>query len=226
MPYALRPIRSFVKRERKPNLSLFSDPLWKQYSITPAGYPISFVEIFGNTHPVTLEIGFGMGDSLFQQATHHPNQNYIGIEVYRTGIAALLSKLANSSLKNIRIIEGDAVEILSQWINNYSVHTLQVLFPDPWPKKRHHKRRLIQSTFIQLVYNKLILGGYLYLATDWEHYAMHMLNSVQSSDVAFQNCSVAPPFSEKPRSIPLTKFEQRGLQIGHSIRYLQFQKCH
>jgi tRNA (guanine-N7-)-methyltransferase len=153
----------------------------------------------------------------------HPEQSYVGIEVYKTGILHLLSTLAKAPLDNIRLLEGDAVRLLTENISHHSVDKIQILFPDPWPKRRHHKRRLIQPAFVSLLYKTLKPGGWLYLATDWEHYAHHMLGTLEASP--FINHAGSYQFSDRPVSIPLTKFERRGQRLGHSLWYLVFKKC-
>jgi tRNA (guanine-N7-)-methyltransferase len=225
MTIPLRPIRSFVKRERnKPKKELLVDKLWPQYGLNnklSLDVEATFSSAKGS---LILEIGFGTGESLFQQAKTYPDQRYIGIEVYHTGILSLLSQLNDQPLPNIRIFEGDAVAILSTCIPDQSLEAIQILFPDPWPKARHHKRRLIQSSFIQQIKPKLKLGGCFYLATDWEHYAHHILQ-VMESTVGLHNEAGQQQFSERPLFLPQTKFEKRGYEAGRNAYFLCFKRC-
>jgi tRNA (guanine-N7-)-methyltransferase len=222
METTTQPIRTFVSRERRLTQRTFPEALWARYGINPTN-PVAFTNFFNPIVSLTLEIGFGTGDTLFRQAQAHPNQGYIGIEVYKTGIIKLLSKLSKTPLNNIRLLEGDAVRLLSESIPHNSLNTIQILFPDPWPKRRHHKRRLIQPAFVNLLHQALTPNGWLYLATDWEHYAQHMLNILEAS--SFVNHAGAHQFADRPMMIPLTKFEQRAQGLGHTIRYLAFKKC-
>lgn len=180
--------------------------------------------LFHRNAPCVLEIGFGMGHSLFAQAIHNPDINYIGIEVHQPGVGSLLAALAKHHLTNVRIISADAVGVLQQSIADNSFDKVQIFFPDPWPKLRHQKRRLVQAPFVQLLLSKLKEGGYLHLATDWEDYAQQML-AVLKENAGLQNIvqndfSLNHPLENRP----LTKFEMRGKKLGHNVWDLLFIK--
>lgn len=219
-----RPIRSFVRRQGR-----YTDAqkqairqYWTKYGIDFSGQPIDFNVIFGRSQPKTLEVGFGMGHSLLQMAKAHPEQDFIGIEVHEPGVGVLLQALAKDDIENVRVICHDAVQVLQQMVNDASLETIQVFFPDPWPKKRHHKRRLIQADFVRLLQRKLITGGLLHLATDWEDYAWHML-AVMRSVPGWQNLAGEKQFMQQTAR-PSTKYEMRGQRLGHQIWDLQFVK--
>jgi len=171
-----RTIKSFVRREGRmtPAQKQALDNLWSQYGLELTSNKIDFSSLFNNQFPTILEIGFGMGGSLLTLAQEHPKNNYIGIEVHRPGVGALLANIAVHNLTNIRIYCADAIEVLNQCIPDNSLAEIIILFPDPWPKKRHHKRRLIQPKFIELIHTKLQPNGLLHIATDWENYAEHI----------------------------------------------------
>jgi tRNA (guanine-N7-)-methyltransferase len=171
-----------------------------------------------------LEIGFGDGESLIRMARSHPERDYLGIEVHRPGIGRLLMQAEASGLSNLRVMGADAVEVLSQSIDDASFERIQMFFPDPWPKKRHHKRRLIQPDFAALLARKLAPKGYLLLATDWEDYARQML-AVLEATTGLTNAAAGDGFAERPIERPPTKFERRGHRLGHRVRDLVFQRC-
>ena len=213
----LRRIRSFVRRhgrltqgqqiaiqEGLPKFGLEGDKLF------------NWECIFGNTNPVCLEIGFGMGDSLVKQAAANPHINYLGIEVHTPGVGSCLLKVEEQQVSNLRIVSRDAVEVLDLNIPDASLSAIQIFFPDPWPKKRHHKRRLFQPQFLEALRNKLKLDGYLHLATDWQNYAEHMLD-VLNGNPNFENLSESGDYIPRPDSRPQTKFEQRGVKLGHGV---------
>jgi len=205
-----RTIKSFVRREGRmtPAQKQALDSLWSQYGLETSASTIDFSTIFKNQFPTILEIGFGMGSSLLAIAQEHPENNYIGIEVHRPGVGALLANIATHNLTNIRIYCADAIEVLNQCILDNSLTEIIILFPDPWPKKKHHKRRLIQPKFIELIHSKLQPNGYLHIATDWENYAEH-IEQIMTQTKFFKKTT------PKPR--PETKFEQRGKKLGHKI---------
>lgn len=198
------------------------EALWPIYCLE--NNPVDFKEIFQRSAPVILEIGFGMGQSLLQQTIQQPEYDFIGIEVHRPGVASVLTHIHKKQLTNLRIFHADAIEVLQKAIPNESLDIVQIYFPDPWPKRRHHKRRLIQPDFVNLISQKLKPGGKLLLATDWEDYAHHMLRTLE------QNPNVQNIFGENqfaPREITSrlpTKFEQRGEKLGHAIWDLGFMK--
>lgn len=211
----LKPIRSFVRREGRMThgqKSAFAK-LWSKYGLELTAGKIDFKIIFAQQAPIILEIGFGMGQSLLNMAREHPAQNYIGIEVHHPGVGALFAELAKQNLTNVRVYCADAIEVLQQCIYDYSLDQVLIFFPDPWPKQRHHKRRLIQPEFVKLIASKLTSGGFLHIATDWEDYAQYILKVV-SQIKEFESTQSA--------SRPITKFEQRGKRLGHKIWDLCF----
>ncbi len=217
-------VRSFVRRERHQSLSPMLKRLWEQYSIN-LSHPNFLTHYFNNTKKaIILEIGFGKGESLLTQARTYSDKNYLGIEVYRKGIFSMLSALSHHSLDNLRFIEGDACEILSKYFSKKILDQIQILFPDPWPKKRHHKRRLIQTDFIEQLYHLLKPGGSLYLATDWPPYALHILKVIDEVK-GFIKIENSDEKSSTWLDIPTTKFEKRAFALHHKIKYLHFIKC-
>lgn len=222
-PLHPRTIKSFAVRAGRISLRQ-QQALQSSFNyLLPNDISINGQTIFGRDAPLILEIGFGMGHALIQNALTAPDNNYIGIEVFRRGIGALLAELATQNITNVRIFQGDAVEILTKVIPDECLDGVQIFFPDPWPKRRHHKRRLIQLPFIQLLLKKLKTGGYLHLATDWEDYAMQMLQ-VLSSVEELTNTAGAGNFSIERMGRPLTKYEQRGQRLGHGVWDLVFTK--
>ena len=177
--------------------------------------------LFGNKYPLVIEIGFGMGRATAEIAGQNPEINYLGIEVHRPGIGRLLWEIDKKSLKNLRIVEGDAVEILEEAINDRSVSAFHVFFPDPWPKKRHHKRRLITRPFTDLLVSKLLPGGYIYMVTDWEDYGNWALAELSATPALKNKFS---GFAEAMSWRPKTEFEQKGLKKQHEIKELFFMK--
>ena len=218
-------VKSFVKREGRITKAQQTaiDRNWPTMGLTHADGRCQFNEIFGNSHPVVLEIGFGMGASLVEMAANAPELNFIGIEVHRAGVGACLASAEEADVTNLRVFEHDAVEVLADCIPDESLQRVQLYFPDPWHKKRHHKRRLVQPEFAQKLRQKLKLGGEFHMATDWEHYAEHMLE-VMSQAPGYQNQSQDNTYIPKPDYRPLTKFEQRGQRLGHGVWDLLFSK--
>lgn len=182
---------------------------------------IAYEKVFGNTNPVTIEIGFGMGTATAEIAARNPGRNYIGIEVHKPGIGKLLGEIASRGLKNLRIIEHDAVEVLDDMIEDESVSAFHVFFPDPWPKKRHHKRRLVQRPRTDLFASKLVPGGYFYMVTDWLEYAECALDELQKTDRLVNRYD---GFAEHQDWRPETKFEARGIRDDRPISELYFIK--
>jgi len=197
------------------------DTLAENYVIPFTEEKINFAKIFGNTQSVTLEIGFGMGAATAEIAQQNPDKNYIGIEVHRPGIGKLLWEIEKQSLSNIRIIEYDAVYAVEKMFPQNSLSAVHIFFPDPWQKKRHRKRRLVQRPFTETLANCLAPGGYLYMVTDWEDYALHALEELTAT-VTLKNAydGFATPQSWRP----VTKFEKKGLMKNHVIRELFFVK--
>ena len=182
---------------------------------------LDVVALFGREAPTVLEIGFGMGETTAAIALANPDTNYLCLEVFNAGVGALLARIEEMGLQNIRIIQHDAVEVLQSMIAPGSLAGAHIYFPDPWPKTRHHKRRLIQPPFVGLLTSRLQTGGYLHCATDWEHYAHQMLEVLSAEPGLTNTCA---GFCPRPDSRPLTKFEARGLRLGHDVFDLIFKR--
>lgn len=211
-----RPIRSFVRREGRltEGQQRALDTLYPRYGIEPAEGLLDLAAAFGRQAPVVLDVGFGDGEALAELAARHPERNYLGIEVYRSGVGRLLRQLDAEGTDNVRVICADAVEVLRRHIAPGSLAGLQLFFPDPWPKKRHHKRRMVQPPWLALVAERLAGGGFLHLATDWADYAEHMLEVVSANpDFDNPHAGFAPDRGERPE----TRFERRGLSKGHGV---------
>jgi tRNA (guanine-N7-)-methyltransferase len=221
---AIRKIRSFVRREGRMTTAQQRalQELWPRFGID-SHTMIDLPALFGRTAPVTLEIGFGNGDSLLAMAQASPEVDFIGIEVHRPGVGRLLQALEDRQISNVRVMCDDAVEILQRCLPDHSLQRVLLFFPDPWHKKRHHKRRIVQPEFVELLASKLQRGGILHMATDWENYAEHMLEVVGASG-KFRNCSGPGQYSEKPAYRPSTKFERRGQRLGHGVWDLLFER--
>ena len=221
----MRKIRSFVLREGRltKGQQHALDTYWQDYGLTYQATPLALDSVFGRSNEKVLEIGFGMGKSLVEMAKAAPGKDFIGIEVHRPGVGACLSDAANQQVKNLKVFEHDAVEILEHTIADNSLDTVQLFFPDPWHKKRHHKRRIVQAEFVQLLRRKLKPGGVFHMATDWENYAEHMLEVMQGAS-GFANMSADNSYVARPEHRPLTKFEQRGQRLGHGVWDLMFKK--
>ena len=220
-----RRIRSFVKRSGRMTAGQQKafDSYWPQKGLTIESGMLDFGKTFGRESPVALEIGFGMGASLVEMAKQAPDWDFIGIEVHQPGVGKLFHLMSEQDVDNIRVYCDDAVEVLQRCIPDNSLERIQIYFPDPWHKKKHHKRRLIQPEFVQALRCKLKPGGVIHLATDWEHYAEHMLE-VMSAAEGFANCADADGFSPRPAFRPVTKFEKRGERLGHGVWDLLFKK--
>ncbi len=214
-------IRSFVMR--RGHLSDAQrdahERLLPQYGVPPGEGPIDFDALFGRQAPVVLEIGFGMGHTTAAIAAARPETDFLGIEVYTPGVGSLLRHLEDDALTNVRIIQLDAVDVLKQRIAQASLAGVHIYFPDPWPKLRHHKRRLIQQAFIAHLATRIAPGGYLHCATDWEPYAQQMLHVLSAEPLLVNQ---ADGFAPRPEWRPLTKFEQRGMRLGHGVFDLMF----
>jgi tRNA (guanine-N7-)-methyltransferase len=198
------------------------DQLWPVYGIDFKPERLDLAALFHRTAAITLEVGFGNGDSLIQQAASNPQNNYLGIEVHRPGVGRLLHLAGNAGITNVRVINHDAVEVLQLQIPDQSLDCVQLFFPDPWHKKRHHKRRIVKAEFIQLIHQKLKPGGLFHLATDWQDYAEHMLAEMEQAR-GFSNTAGKGNYAESTER-PLTKFEQRGQRLGHGIWDLIYRK--
>lgn len=182
-----------------------------------------FDRVFGRQAPRSLEIGFGMGQSLLEMAQAAPEQDFIGIEVYQAGVGALLNGLLASNINNVRVYNCDALDVLKKAVPDASLDRVMLFFPDPWHKSRHHKRRIVQPDFARLVCSKLKVGGIFHLATDWQPYAEHMLE-VLNATPGFTNLSAEQTWVPRPAERPMTKFEQRGERLGHGVWDLKFSR--
>jgi tRNA (guanine-N7-)-methyltransferase len=218
-----RPIRSFVLRLSRTSSAQRRavDELLPRYGIAFEARQVDLDAVYGRRAPRVLEIGFGMGEALAEFARAHPECDFLGIEVHTPGVGNLLKLVDASGLTNVRVISHDAVEVLTHMIAPDSFDGVHVFFPDPWPKKRHHKRRLIQPAFVHLLASRIRPGGYLHLATDWVEYAAQMLH-VLDAEPALVN--TVDGFAARPESRPLTKFETRGIRLGHEVRDLLFRR--
>lgn len=197
--------------------------LWPVHGVETGDGLLDLDQLYGRAAPRTLEIGFGNGESLVALAEAHPEQDFLGIEVHRPGIGHLLLKAGERGLQNLRVICRDAVEVLSFCIPDASLDEVLLYFPDPWPKKRHHKRRIVQPGFVAQVARKLSPGGAFRLATDWKDYAGHMLE-VLNACALLENESPRGGYAARPMSRPLTRFEQRGQRLGHEVWDLAFRR--
>ena len=209
------------------------EQLLPRWSIDYRPQPLDLAAAFGRQAPVVLEIGFGMGETTARIAAARPECNFLGVEVYPAGVGSLLMKIDAAGLQNLRLIQHDAIEVVRDMIAPDSLAAVHVFFPDPWPKARHHKRRIIRPSFVDLLASRLAPGGILHCATDWEHYALQMLavlaqqpwlentaGAVRLADTAADTTGFAP----RPDYRPLTKFEQRGIRLGHGVWDIVFRK--
>jgi tRNA (guanine-N7-)-methyltransferase len=210
-----RGIRSYVLRQGRttPSQQRALDLLFPEHGLPFTPRPIKTEAIFGRAAPIVVEIGSGMGETTAQIAAEHPESDFIAIEVHGPGVGSLLKKIDAQALKNLRVIRHDAMEVLEKMIPDGALAGIHLFFPDPWPKKRHHKRRLVQPPFAALAARKLSPGGYFHAATDWPEYAMQ-IDAVFSSSPSFKK--------EEPKHRPITKFERRGIGLGHPVRDLLF----
>ncbi|HSW70325.1 MAG TPA: tRNA (guanosine(46)-N7)-methyltransferase TrmB [Gammaproteobacteria bacterium] len=224
--FPMRRVQSFVRRDSRMTdaQKRALDELLPQFGLNVQDGAIDLSNVFHRKAKTCLEIGFGSGYSLLEMAKAHPLQNFIGIETHLPGIGLLLQGIERAELQNIRVYYADAVEVLERCIQDSSLDVVQIFFPDPWPKRKHHKRRLIQENFIQRVCAKLKENGTIHLATDWQHYALHMMK-VLSNVNGLQNKMGAGQYSDRSLQRPvMTKFEQRGRECGREIWELQFIK--
>ncbi len=219
-----RPIRSFVKREGRMTQAQQRalEELLPLYGIEDIETCIDLDALFPRRAPRYLEIGFGMGASLIAMAVDNPDNDYLGIEVHRPGVGSMLIRADEQQLHNLKVINHDAVAVLKQAIPDNSLNGIFLFFPDPWPKKKHHKRRIVQPTFIEQVYRCLKPGGIFHMATDWKDYADYMLN-VMATVPGFCNTAGAKHFAARGQR-PETKYERRGLRLGHGVWDLVFRK--
>jgi tRNA (guanine-N7-)-methyltransferase len=222
---AFRPIRSFVLRAGRtgPGQQRALDELGPRYVLPIQAAALDFGTAFGRQAPVVLEIGFGMGDATAAFAAAHPDLDVLGVEVHTPGVGALLKRIGEAGLGNVRIVQHDAVEVLQQMIAPASLAAVHVWFPDPWHKARHHKRRLIQPAFVELLASRLLPGGYVHCATDWQPYAEQMLQ-VLSAAPTLANRAADGAYLPQPPWRPGTKFEARGQRLGHGVWDLVFTR--
>lgn len=220
-------MRSFVLREGRLTSAQERafDEIWPRFGVAGEGdAPLVFAEVFGNDRPVVLEIGFGNGESLAEMAGADPDRNWLGIEVHRPGVGHLLLEIERRGLDNLRLIRHDAVEVLTRRVSDASLERVQLFFPDPWPKRRHHKRRILGPEMVRLLARVIRPGGIFHAATDWEPYAEQMLEVLEAAPDLFENTAGRQQFAPRPATRPLTKFEQRGERLGHRVHDLLFRR--
>jgi tRNA (guanine-N7-)-methyltransferase len=221
----IKPIKSFVLRQGKITTGQQNaiNDLMPKYGIEFCDTSLDLNHIFGRNNPKIIEIGFGMGTATWQIARDNPNNDYLGIEVHNPGVGSLLMAIEQHQLSNIRIIRYDAVAVLKHMITDNTIDGFHIYFPDPWHKKRHHKRRIIQNELVLLLCNKLKQKGYIHLATDWKDYAIWMLN-ILNNIPTLKNTSITNDFVPRPTFRPVTKFEDRGIKLNHGVWDLIFVK--
>jgi tRNA (guanine-N7-)-methyltransferase len=199
--------------------------LWPRFGVDwSPGAPLDLAALFGHDRPVVLEIGFGNGESLAEMAERDPERNWLGIEVHRPGVGHLLLEIERRGLTNLRVMRHDAVEVLRAGIEPGALEAVQLFFPDPWPKKRHHKRRILSRELVDLLARVIRSGGIFHAATDWAPYAEQMLEILESRPGTFENLGGRGGFSPRPPTRPLTRFEARGERLGHRVRDLMFRR--
>ncbi|MCX2841017.1 tRNA (guanosine(46)-N7)-methyltransferase TrmB [Microbulbifer thermotolerans] len=216
--YKKKSIRSYVIRAGRmtEGQRRAFDNYWGQYGLSLFGGQLDPRETFGREAPLVLEIGFGMGDSLLAMAAAEPDKDFIGIEVHPPGVGRLINNAGKAGIENLRVYMADAVDVLNDCIGDALLDRFQLYFPDPWHKKKHHKRRIVQPEFVCLIRSKLKAGGLLHMATDWENYAEHMLE-VLEAEPQLENIAGSGNYSERPAFRPETKFERRGQRLGHGV---------
>ena len=211
-----RPVRSYILRQGR--LTKYQESGIKKfapkYTIPFQKKLLNFDQVFHKKNKIILEIGFGMGDTTFKMAQEKLDSNFLAVEVHSPGVGSLLNKINLSQLENLKIIQHDAIEVMNEMIPNKSLDGIHIFFPDPWPKKKHHKRRLLKNSFLKLMEIKLSQSGCIHIATDWEAYALEIITLVgESKSYKILNRD----FNVKPQSRPLTKYENRGLRLGHQV---------
>ncbi len=221
----LRAVRSFVRRQGRITIAQERalTELWPRFGVEPGEEVLDLDSLFGRTAPRVLEIGFGDGANLAALAERHPDTDYLGIEVHRPGVGRLLMQVGEKGLTNVRVMCTDAVEVLTRQIPDDALDAVLLFFPDPWHKTRHHKRRIVQPAFAELVRRKLKIGGRFHMATDWENYAGHMLEVMRGAP-GYRNLSTSDDFVPRPDYRVLTKFERRGHRLGHGVWDLMFTR--
>lgn len=219
-----RPVRSFVRRSARMTAAQRAaiECRWPTYGLEAEGV-LDLDAVFGRRAPRTMEIGFGNGETMVNLAEAHPERDYLGIDVYEPGIGRLLAAIAQRQIANVRLLRADAVDVMRDHIAPTSLSAVLLLFPDPWPKKRHHKRRLIQADFVKLVATRLEPGGRFCLATDWQNYAEHML-AILEAEESLVNLAGKGNFCVERADRPETKFERRGRRLGHEVWDLRFER--
>lgn len=220
-----RPIRSYVLRAGRmsPAQERALATLFPRYGIPYSELKLDLSKVFERPAPVVLEIGFGMGNATAEIAACCPELNFIGIEVHAPGVGSLLNQIQQQGLTNLKVIQHDAVEVLEHMIPFNSLYGVHLFFPDPWHKKRHHKRRIVQPSFVALLIQRLVSDGYLHFATDWEPYAHWMLEVLRQFP-ELKNTSPENSFAPRPDYRPITKFETRGLRLGHGVWDILFHR--
>ena len=219
-----RPLRSFVLRQGRMSAAQQRalDTLLPSLGIAYVPESLDFAAWFGRVAPVILEIGFGMGETTAAIAAARPGHDFLALEVHGPGVGALLNRVDAAGLRNVRVIQHDAVEVIAHMIPTGSLAGIHVFFPDPWPKKRHHKRRLLRPAFVHALAQRLRPGGYLHAATDWDEYAQEILATLGAEPLL---ANTVHGFAPRPSWRPLTKFETRGLKLGHGVRDIVFRRC-
>jgi tRNA (guanine-N7-)-methyltransferase len=220
-----RPIRSFVLRQGRmsPAQQRAIETLWPAFGVDFAPSPPDFDRVFGRRAPRVLDVGFGMGETTATMAEARPDVDFLAIDVHGPGVGSLLKRIDERGLVNVRVMKHDAVEVVAAMIPPASLSGVHIFFPDPWPKKRHHKRRLLTPRFVHELARRLAPAGCLHVATDWEEYAQVALDTLAAESL-LEN--TADGFAPRPSSRPLTKFEARGLRLGHGVRDLVFRRRH
>ncbi len=220
-----RPIRSFVRRAGRltPSQQRALEELWPAYGIALGDAVLDLGSVFGRSATTVLEIGFGNGETLVRQAAENPDSDFLGIEVHEPGVGHCLLMAQNAGVSNLKLITHDAIEVLESNVPLGSLQRINLYFPDPWPKKRHHKRRIIHPAFLKLCADRLSTGGALHVATDWANYAEHIDDVLAESDL-FRCVERREHDGEEPLDRPMTKFERRGLRKGHRIWDWRFEK--
>lgn len=222
-----REVKSFVRRQRKLTESQTHalHAAWPQFGVVMTDQKLNLDDLFHRHAETILEIGFGLGDTILSMAQQNPDKNYLGIEVHEPGVAAVMQGIIENNITNIRVIQHDAVKVIREWMPDRVLSRVHLYFPDPWPKKKHHKRRIVQPDFIDILCDKLVDGGVLHFATDWQHYAEHMM-CVLSGNSRLKNVIGENQFADNA-TLQLrnnTKFEKRGVKLGHGVWDLLFQK--
>jgi tRNA (guanine-N7-)-methyltransferase len=225
-PVHHRTVRSFVKRGGRltPSQARALATLWPRFGIDPPAGVLDLDAAFGRRAPRSLEIGFGNGENLAELAARHPERDYLGVEVHEPGVGHLLLRIEREGLGNIRVIRHDAVEVVAHWLPPACLDEILIFFPDPWHKKRHHKRRLVQSGFLDQLARVMAPGARLHLATDWAPYAEQMFEACEAHG-AFENDVPGGSFAPRPDTRPVTKFERRGLRLGHEVFDLLYRRA-